>query len=224
MRKMFIKILCLFVLCGVALYADEVYGGGYKGQAQVIPHSDNTIQFQGYVTDSKNRPYFGIATIDFAFYDREIGGTPIITKGAISRPVSIYNGNYATKLSLPDEVLSKLNKESNIWVEVYFSKGNSSKTDALEPRVQLNSAPYAFALRGFYYDITKDMLGFGNYTPASGSGGFVVSGNVGIGTHNPTGAKLHVAGSARFTGNIGVTGTVNLPGKDTVKVYGGAWN
>jgi hypothetical protein len=160
-------------------------------------------------------------------------GTIIVTTNELNRPVQVFNGQYATKLAFPPSILTLLNREPNVWVEVKIGGL------PLTPRVQLTSAVQALSVRGIYYDNDAQVIKIGqgyrhiNYNPSTHSSiDLVVSGNVGIHTDNPSQARLvingggsggmHVRGVMHVSGNI-IPRPVPGGGSDS-GVYGAVWN
>jgi len=204
---------------------------------------DNTIAFQGYLTDPGGRPFFGTVDMNFGFYRQETGtgDTGLITRNnSLRRAVQIFNGQYATKLALPPDILTLINQESNVWVEISIGpSGEANRSSVLQPltpRVQLTSAVHALTVRGIYYDNDARVIKIGqgyrgiNYSATDGASfDMVISGNVGIGTADVSQAKLTISGHMGVAGNVFVSGNivprpiVNTDGHDS-GVYGAVWN
>jgi len=191
MRNKFILIFVLLISAGLCV------AGNKDNNAPI--RTDNTISFQGYLTDAGGRPYFGNVYMDFVFYDTATPNedvteneTHMIVKpgGGMTRPVAVYNGLYATKMAVTGPVLSHINANKDVWVEVYVSRTDPGKNtiitpnNVMLPRVQLNAASYALAVKGLYFNETTNTLKIGEgfqSVNANASGGLVISGNVGIG-------------------------------------------
>ena len=219
------KLLLIWLICMNMLFANY----------NVAANIDNTITFQGYLTDSGGKPFFGTVQMDFDFYKHESSSDTdkVIEKEEdLKRPVQVFNGQYATKLALPPSVLSKVNRNSDVWVEVKIG------TEPLTPRVQLTSAVQALAVRGIYYDNDAQVIKIGqgfryeNYadTIDNKAMDLVVSGNVGVGTPNASQARLVISGGGMnvSNGNMYVSGNVvpkQWTGINTEDgVYGAVWN
>lgn len=208
--------IIIFILMITCFLASEEYYKNSKEKSdnnKVIPQTSNTFPFQGYFTDYLGRPYFGTVQMGFAFYNSEENGTEIYPDGdGLIRQVKVYNGLYATKISLPKDAFATLASYDNIWVEVYVIKGieNMSwdgrkdsyntgtkklkeKEYMLSPRVQLTAAPYALGVRGLsYYESdngTNKVLKVGSYQTITNnftnqSNSLIIPGNVRIATLN----------------------------------------
>lgn len=190
----------------------------------------------------------GIVSMGFKFYAGKDSSGELITLDTARniREVTVFNGNYTTKIEFTEDEILALNNNNEVWIEVYVSKNGSTTgimTDGnkLTPRIQLNAVPYALAVRGVYYDALNDIVKLGEgyqsvtanypYTNTKNiqlatindnrRGGLVIQGQVGICTANPTSnARLHVAGDVAVTGNVFVpSGWVSAN-----KVYGAVWN
>jgi len=212
------------------------------------PKTENSISFQGFLTDSNSEPYMGTVKIGFKFYPNAASTTPLLPSFSVDsnprniRLVTVFNGNYTTKIEFNDTEIAILNAESNVWVEVYVASKNTETKDVmsddnkLTPRIQLNAVPYALAVRGVYYDALNDIVKIGQgYQAASVNvsttngianndarrGGMMIQGQVGIGTATPAAKNaLHVIGNVEVTGNVFVEkGTVSAK-----KVFGAVWN
>jgi hypothetical protein len=244
-----LKILFISGLLTASLWADQ-YTEPIK--------TDNTITFQGYLTDPSGRPYFGTVWMDFVFYDTEHPssditenykhklypiGNDVSSQYVLPRMVAVSNGQYATQLAMPAQVMSALNAADDVWVEVYVARSDSGSgiattTNMLTPRVQLNAAPYAQAVRGLYYDSSKTALKIGKGFQGSAVNtidiDLAISGNVGVGTSNAQGARLVIDGeidddfleenhlaNMYIEANMLVSGDIHASGGG---VWGAVWN
>lgn len=231
MKNKFKFALIIFMLLA-GLFAE------YRG---VSLNTDNTIAFQGYLTDASGRPYFGSVYIDFVFYDTEFPTDNVTANNDhriiptsnnlsyMNRKVAVYNGQYATKLALPNIVMSQINANKDVWVEVYVNRSSDTNVITTEnvmlPRVQLNAATYALAVKGLYYyegnnnNVLKIGKGFQDKQPVSANNGLIVSGNVGIGTSDAALARLVISrddtpNSAKnmyVQGSVTVNGSISAP-------------
>jgi hypothetical protein len=189
-------------------------------------NSNNTITFQGYLTNIDGSGVFGDRYMGFILYGVQTGGTPIVNAFPYSeiayRKVTVYNGNYATKINLSDAALTILNSSPEVWVAVYVSnsEGAGDPTGVaqylMSPRIQLTATPYATNVRGVNYNATNHTVKLGSdaaylatAAQSNANEGLLVQGNVGIGTTDPT-AKLDVRG------NVSANGTVFFGNKLTV--------
>ncbi|GBR73569.1 hypothetical protein NO1_0919 [Candidatus Termititenax aidoneus] len=208
--------------------------------ATTPPSTNNTFQFQGYFTDYLGRPYFGTVYMGFEFCSSNTeatnNSTDVIYSEDLVRSVRVYNGIYATKITLPPDAFAKLANYNDIWVRVYMTSdsnkqrwetlknGGDSSPYLLKPLVQLTAAPYAHGVRGLYSkgSLLKIGDGYKEYGKGSGSG-LIVSGNVRVGTISaPEGlsnVKLYTTGSM-YGSTITVTGDIHAPGG----VTGAVWN
>ncbi|MDR2430651.1 MAG: hypothetical protein LBD99_00095 [Candidatus Margulisbacteria bacterium] len=171
MRYLKLIIFILMLVCSLAW----CYTESAKNDGAVVPRTNNTFPFQGYFTDSQGRAYFGTVMMGFKFCSDE-GGKDVVygntADESMVRSVKVYNGFYATKVSLPKNAFAKLAYYDNIWVKVYVDKsaglvdnmawgkdylGSSTRLDddndnyLLKPHVQLTAAPYALGVRGLAY-------------------------------------------------------------------------
>jgi hypothetical protein len=221
------------------------------GLALAAPQTNNSISFQGYLTDNNSMPYMGAVKMGFKFYTSSAENATEIfnTTDGKAREVTVFNGNYTTKIEFTDEEINSLNAASDVWIEVYVASNSAASWSELDnginkliPRIQLNAVPYALAVRGVYYDSANDIIKLGRGyqpitkninisvtnntvivgTPPMGDarrGGLVVQGRVGIGTTSPN-YKFHVAGDVHVTGNVRSTSSK----VSANKVYGAVWN
>lgn len=238
------KKIITFILMTICFLAANFNDNDYykaNNSEVVYPQTNNSFPFQGYFTDSLGRPYFGVVTMGFEFYGDSEEKNLIYSEDTM-RLVTVYNGLYATKLSLPPDAFAKLASYDDIWVKVYVLKSgtlNGNRADgwkelkgseALKPLVQLTAAPYALRVRGLSYQsngvlkVGKTYQSTTNILAASdGRDNLIVSGNVGIATLNVTTAKLVVNGSTLDVkeGNISVNGDISA---ELGGVWGAVWN
>ncbi|GBR76554.1 hypothetical protein NO2_1087 [Candidatus Termititenax persephonae] len=181
--------------------------------------------------DTKDQPYRGVVTLGFKFFNDETGDSEsnnIFNTLGINydkiknNSITVYYGNYTTKIAFRDDQLDKLaENDGSVWVEVYvLSKDNDSggelfkDVNKLSPRIQLSAVPYALSMSGVYYDPLNNSVILGeNYRQYINNGsikaktqdGLIVQGKVGIGTNNPQ-YTLDVNGNAELSGNVEVGG------------------
>ena len=216
-------------------------------------NSDETITFQGYLTDNKNEPYMGTVKMGFKFFptSNKTTTTEIFPSGLTNermRNVTVFNGNYTTKINFTQSEITAMNALDDIWVEVYVTTNTSIAitnlfADAykLDSRIQMSAVPYALSVKGLYYDSVNDVVMHGDKDTfvkngavsvnSNTKGGLLVQGSVGIGitstTVNGTAYKLAVSNAnntsfdaVRVTGNVIVkSGMVSAS-----MVYGAVWN
>jgi hypothetical protein len=241
-QKIIIFILIMTCFLAARDYT-TFYPNSTEDSTNTNPQTNNSFPFQGYFTDYLGRPYFGTVLMGFEFFADEAGENSIYS-GDLVRSVKVYNGLYATKVSLPKNAFAILAEHDNIWVKVYIHKGlilpdawNTMKDakDAyvLKPLVQLTAAPYALGVRGLYYEqnnftsdgdgLLKIGQGYKNFNTGSGHG-LIISGNVRINTANATeddkNIKLVVDDLDMYGRNIRINGEIYAPGG----VYGAVWN
>jgi hypothetical protein len=237
----------IFILMTICLAAADDY---YKNNnnASVIPRTNNTFPFQGYFTDSQGRPYFGSVTMGFEFCSNGdyINPTVVYRKNTM-RSVKVYNGFYATKVSLPDDAFAKLASYDELWVKVYLAKGVSvnwdesgvstenttflNKGDAflLKPLVQLTAAPYALGVRGLSYAANeKSVLKIGKKYQSIYNNGvnnsLIVAGDVRINTLNATVSSAKLVVPSGIVNSGGITITYEEPIEAPDGVIGAVWN
>jgi hypothetical protein len=142
-------------------------------------NSNSTITFQGYLTNIDGSGVFGTRYMGFIIYGSKTG-PDIVASGIPYREVTVYNGNYATKINLPNTVLTSLNAVSEAWVAVYVSNTNTDPTNnpayLMSPRIQLTATPYAANVKGFNYNHGTSTATIGNITVPG-----TITGNVVIG-------------------------------------------
>jgi hypothetical protein len=228
-QRLIIFILILMITC----FADN------NDEYSVNISTNNTFPFQGYFTDYLGRAYFGTVYMDFDFCSDESGANVVYggtSDSGMIRRVKVYNGLYATKVSLPPDAFAKLAGYDDIWVRVYVSgtaqesnkikAGGGESPYLLKPHVQLTAAPYAQGVRGLYYQgngnklkIGKDYRGIVSENNASGS--LVIPGNVRVGTANAVDAsvKLLVSGNM-YASRMTVSGDI----KAANGINGAVWN
>ena len=226
--------------------------------------SDQTITFQGFLTESNNSPHQGEAVMGFRFFNHPTDAedaNEIFKLGTYwdsfsigtydqsrnIRKITVFNGNYTTKIHFSLDEISIMNISEDIWVEVYVTTNTTDiVTDELllvadhklNTRIQLNAVPYALSIKGLGYDSARDMvmLGYKNTDIVTGNnsnprGGLVVSGRVGIGgpNINPNNNNLQLfVSSATYSTipSVMATGNVMVPqGRVSAnRVFGAVWN
>jgi hypothetical protein len=239
----------IFILTAVCLLLSIAVG---DNEYAVVPLTNNTFPFQGYLTDYLGRSFYGTVVMGFEFYTNEDGTNNIVygAETGLIRKVKVYNGLYATKISLPPDAFAKLASYDNLWVKVYLASASSSglnwndasksipplkdEANMLSPLVQLTAAPYALGVRGLAYQknnsqnqgvlkIGEAYIATTNIGAASNNKeNLIISGNVGIGTRDATAAKLVIAGAdgIKNESDMEITGTLSAPGG----VVGAVWN
>lgn len=135
------------------------------------------LVIQGTLRDQQNKAVAdGNYSLRFALYTAATGGTAVWQE--TQSGVAVQNGVFTAKLGSVTAIPTSVNFTQQYWVGITVT-GQGAE---LAPRIELTAAPYALALRG-----SENVFGG--------------SGNVGIGTLNPS-QKLDVSGNIRATGNI----------------------
>lgn len=139
--------------------------------------TSTSLVIQGTLRDQQNKAVpDGNYSLRFALYTAATGGTAIWQETQSS--VQVQNGVFTAKLGAVTAIPTSVNFTQQYYVGITVT-GQGAE---LAPRIELTAAPYALALRG-----SENVFGG--------------SGNVGIGTLNPS-QKLDVSGNIRATGNI----------------------
>lgn len=135
-HKIFLVFVSIFVLMSVGFTAE----------------SRKAINFQGYLTDKNGQPVFGTRSMSFVYYDSYTLGNVLGAEEA--RNVTVYNGNYATKLDVDDATMAAIGASgtNQVWLEVNV---NGS---VMKPRVQLVSVPLAGNVRGIRVDGVNQIM------------------------------------------------------------------
>jgi hypothetical protein len=93
-----------------------------------------TINYQGYLTDSSGTPINGIVQMTFSIYDVETGGTPLWSE---TQSVTVNNGIYNVNLGAVNPI--------NLLFDTQYYLGIQVETDAeMTPRQPFTSVGYAF--------------------------------------------------------------------------------
>ncbi len=167
------------------------------GVQLVLAQIPQTISYQGVLTDAAGNPVADDTyNLRFGLYD---GSNPSVatlvwtedhtafTTVAVDVAEGIFTvllGEFTTFSSVP------LAFDRPYWLQIDVYDGAWNDPATL-PVIPLTAAPYAIN--------ASAVTGTGNVFPSSG--------NVGIGTVNPS-AKLDVAGDANVQGDLSVTGTI----------------
>ena len=115
--------------------------------------SAKAINFQGYLTDKNGQSVFGTRLMSFVLCS-DSAGTPIGAAALAnidSRTVTIYNGNYSTKLDLTNAQFAQMNADpinGTIWLKVVVDGV------PMVPLIQMVAVPFAGNVRGL--DIGSD--------------------------------------------------------------------
>lgn len=171
------------------------------------------INFQGTLTDTSGNPAPGIPNIIVSIYDQETLGTELWTETHPS--VELVNGSFQLTLGSVNPLSSSIFTGEIRWLEINVAG------ETLSPRTRMVSTPYGFLT--MYADTSEySRTGFlsvyadtSEYTRTaapdsdwtfSGDNIYRLTGDVGIGTDNPT-AKLHVTDNS--SGNYGLLGSAS---------------
>lgn len=96
---------------------------------------DETIGYQGYLTDDDGNPLSDTYTMRFELYRESSGGAPVFESGDLNVPVS--NGLFDIGLDVPQDVFNG----DSLWLAIIVDG------ETLSPRQQIRPAPYAMSLR-----------------------------------------------------------------------------
>ena len=185
--------------------------GGSSGGIMISPTSgDAEIQFQDSGTTNA---YITLddGTQDLNFRD---DSATVMTIDFGSERVGVGTTSPDSKLHVgPSALLSGYTTTATALAVSDVTNGAELILRGLSPRIFFDSTSGGHAemyLDGYQFDILSGR------PDAPGSSRFYIKadGKVGIGTTSP-GSKLHVDGTATFTGNTGVTGTGNLTIRNT---------
>jgi hypothetical protein len=187
--------------------------------------SNKTISFQGYLTNTDGTPYQGTVKMSFKFCSDKNGTNLNFTNAAtIERDVTIFNGNYTTKIALDAADVEKIAKQENLWIEVIVNG------TGMTPRIEMISAPYAMLVKGIKYDAVNDtvMIGYnsepvtaaysGNSTSDKNGGGLVVKSFIGINKNKDGTGGLYIAAPSKIEGDVTVNSVT------ATQVFGAIWN
>jgi len=143
----------------------------------------NLVDYQGRITDDLGVPVNGPVSITFAIYSESVGGTALWLE--TQNPVYVSNGLFHVFLGAVNPIPEVLFNDPERWIGIEVNSDGE-----MSPRARIGSVVYS-QTDG---DWTKD-----------GDNVYKQSGNVGIGTENPTN-KLEVVGNIEAEG-FSVNGT-----------------
>ena len=134
----------------------------------------NLIDYQGRLSDDNGDPVAGSVSILFSIYDVETGGTALWfeTQSSVDVNDGLFHVTLGSDTSLPEGLFD----DSNRWIGI-----NVAGDGEMTPRTQIVSVPYA--------KTDGDWILDGNDMYAD------VSGNIGVGSTNPT-YKFHIEGTS----------------------------
>ncbi len=176
MKKIILLILLFLLICLAYSFAE-------------VPCK---INYQGRLIEN-NMPVDGTKPMSFSIYDSAAGGDELWTSGNVD--ITVYNGLFRYVLGegfidgSPVADLSGINWTAGetLYLEVQVG------ADILTPREAIYAYPYAInshLLEG----ATKEYFLNTSAETQKKDGGLNIMGNVGIGTTDPQGYKLYVAG------------------------------
>jgi hypothetical protein len=197
----------------------------FVGAAATNAISNRTISFQGYLTDNSGKAEQGAVDMGFKFYNEKVEGSPTINTydNGRGKRVTVFNGNYTTKIELTEDEVAKIAKQENLWIEVVVNG------KAMSPRIEMIPAPYAMLVKGIKYDAVNDtvMIGYrgaGIVTANSGKGGLVVEDSIVFGAQKPGGLSDGVGLYLNSNSNARIDGDVEANFVTANQVFGAIWN
>ncbi|MDR2428184.1 MAG: hypothetical protein LBD62_00060 [Candidatus Margulisbacteria bacterium] len=169
--------------------------------------SNQTISFQGYLTDTNGNMHEGSVNMGFIFYNNITGGTALsnITGANANKEVTVFEGNYTTKIELSAGEIDKITSASDVWIEV------SVNGTAMSPRIEMIAAPYAMFVKGIKYDAKNDTVMIGYSSPD------IVTANSG---KNDKNGDLVVENYIAIGGGAANEGTVYLNSNTVARIDG----
>ncbi|MEO0205724.1 MAG: hypothetical protein ABIL22_03495 [candidate division WOR-3 bacterium] len=144
------SIICLMIVLAALVIAAE-NGAGERAVPRML-------NYQGFVTDTLNKPINDSLDILFRIYDAASGGNLLWSETQLDVPIlkGIFNVLLGSVNSIPDSVFTK---GTDRWLELRISSQN------LVPRTRITSAPYTYTAT--YSDTAK----YAFAAPVSGSAG-----------------------------------------------------
>lgn len=175
--------------------------------------SRQAINFQGYLTDKNGQPVFGSRQMSFNIYTDATNATVLFPIG--NRVVTVYNGNYSTKLELMDSQLAQLAADATgqIWLEV------SVDGVTMNPRIQMVAVPFAANVRGL------PMNGLNEITAATinAAARVINNGTISGGTINVAVLSANTFSVSAITTNTLAASTITSGLVTANKVVGAVW-
>jgi hypothetical protein len=181
--------------------------------------SNRTISFQGYLTDTSGKVHEGNVSMGFAFYNQQTGGQLLFQYNVIN-DVTVFEGNYTTKIELSPDQIDAITNVNNVWIEV---KVNS----VAMPRIEMNAAPYALFVKGIKYDASNDIVMIGYSSPdivtanSVNTGGLVVEKYIAIGGGSAENGTVYLNSSGT---TAQIDGKVSVNVVTAKQVFGAIWN
>lgn len=158
-----------------------------------VPH---LINYQGTLTDSSGVPITGTRTIEFSIYADSVGGTPLWNEEHTD--VEIQDGLFDVRLGISNPIAYTVFNGDKRWIGIVVD------SEELSPRESIVSVAYSYKSHHAQEADTAEYARSAPLIPdddweISGSNVYRLSGNVGIGTSNPT-ESLEVLGTAKVNG------------------------
>lgn len=130
-------VLAALLMLTQQIWADPIIAH-FASEALAVPTSSkNTINYQGYLTDSSGNPVNDSLGIIFRLYNVESGGAALWTE--VHSGVTVSNGLFSVLLGsftqIPTDIITN---NDNLWLGIDIGAAGE-----MSPREKMASAPYA---------------------------------------------------------------------------------